>query len=183
MGRGARAGKRVVKDGSKGRRIGGDPDPTYRATVGGLGDDAVLRTVVVGADSGEVTDLTARTRCSARTRGCVTGGARLARRVCSGAGLVVRSASWAVAAPSAAHVALIRVVGESETTAVAVLADRARGGAGVRAAGVQDVRPTSGGMIVLSREVDQGGRGPRHDVHTAALGWWVGEWWVVSGEW
>ena len=83
----------MVKDGSKGRRIGGDPDPTYRATVGGLGDDAVLRTVVVGADSGEVTDLTARTRCSAGTRGCVTDGARLARRVCSGAGLVVRSAS------------------------------------------------------------------------------------------
>ena len=165
----------MVKDGSKGRRIGGDPDPTYRAAVGGLGDDAVLRTVVVGADSGEVTDLTARTRCSARTRGYVTGGARLARRVCSGADLVVRSAGWAVAAPSAAHVALIRVVGESETTAVAVLADRARGGAGVRAAVVVDVRPTPGVMVVLSSKVDQGGRG-RIEVHTAALGWWAGEW-------
>ena len=176
MGSGARAGKRVVKDGSKGRRIGGDPDPTYRATVGGLGDDAVLRTVVVGADSGEVTDLTARTRCSARTRGYVTGGARLARRVCSGADLVARSASWAVAAPSAAHVALIRVVGESETTAVAVLAGRARGGAGERAARVQDVRPTIISMIVLSSKVDQGGRGPTSDVNAAALGWWVGEW-------
>ena len=174
----------MVKDGSKGRRIGGDPDPTYRATVGGLGDDAVLRTVVVGADSGEVTDLTARTRCSAGTRGCVTDGARLARRVCSGAGLVVRSASWAVAAPSAVHVALVRRVrGVSFVLAVAVLAGRARGGAGERAAVVEDVRPTTGVMIVLSREVDQGGRGPRKEVHTAALGWWVGEWWVVSGEW
>ena len=173
----------MVKDGSKGRRIGGDPDPTYRAAVGGLGDDDVIGTVV----SGEVAGFAARTRCSAGTRGRVARGARLARRVCSGAGLVVRSASWAVAAPSAAHVALIRVVGESETTAVAVLADHARGGAGVRAAGVEDVRPTLGVMIVLSREVDQRGRGPTSNVHTAALGWWVGEWWVgrgvVSGEW
>ena len=161
------AGKRVVEDGGKGRRIGGGPDPTYRATVGGLGDDAVLRTVVVGADSGEVTDLTARTRCSARTRGYVTGGARLARRVCSGADLVVRSAGWAVAAPSAAHVALIRVAGESETTAVAVLAGRARRGAGVvRVAGAVDVRSIIS-LIVLSREVDQGGRG-RIEVHTTA---------------
>ena len=167
----------MVKDGSKGRRIGGGSDPTYLATVGGLGDNAVLRTVIVGADSGEVTDLTARTRCSARTRGYVTGRARLARRVCSGADLVARSASWAVAAPSAAHVALVRRVrGVSFVLAVAVLAGRARGGAGERAAAVEDVRPTLGVMIVLSSKVDQGGRGPSTDVHTAALGWWVGEW-------
>ena len=79
----------MVEDGSKGRRIGGDPDPTYRAALGGLGDDDVIGTVV----SGEAAGFAARTRCSAGTRGRVARGARLARRVCSGAGFVVRSAS------------------------------------------------------------------------------------------
>ena len=174
------AGKRVVEDSSKGCRIGGGPDPTYRAAVGGLGDDDVIGTVV----GGEAAGFAARTRCSAGTRGRKARGARLARRVCSGADLVARSASWAVVAPSAVHVALVRCVrGVSFVLAVAVLADRARGGAGERAAAVADVRRTKGVMVVLSSKVDQSGRGPGTDVHTAALRWWVGEWWVVSGEW
>jgi hypothetical protein len=167
------AEKRVVEDGSKGCRIGGGPDPTYRATVGGLGDDDVIGTVV----GGEAAGFAARTRCSAGTRGRKARGARLARRVCSGADLVVRSASWAVVAPSAVYVALVRRVGGvSFVLAVAILAGRARGGTGKRAAAVVDVRPTIGVMIVLSREVDQSGRGPTTDKHTAALGWWVEEW-------